>query len=179
MPMPRRAAIQAARSLLRQQPRRYASHEAHGAHAEAATESFGKGFYLTLAAIPASYFVYAASRGDTWFTDYLRSYESWNKTWEERNALHTTMVEQAGADRLLFLNSKGAEANRWVDLHFEEALNSGSPFNVPAGHYANVDKVVAHYRKQNEEEDQARIERTSKNRPIDPKLASVGYTSGV
>lgn len=29
----------------------------------------------------------------------------------------------------------------------------GSPFNVPAGHYANMDKVIAHYKKQYHDEE--------------------------
>jgi hypothetical protein len=29
----------------------------------------------------------------------------------------------------------------------------GSPYNVPAGHYVNLDKVVAHYQKQHLDEE--------------------------
>lgn len=28
----------------------------------------------------------------------------------------------------------------------DRLLNSGSPWNVPAGHYANLDQVTEHYR---------------------------------
>jgi len=55
------------------------------------------------------------------------------------------MIEQAAADRNLFLNSKGSPH---VDLRFPEIFNTGSPWNIQAGQSANMDKLIAHYEKQ-------------------------------
>ena len=42
-------------------------------------------------------------------------------------------------------------------LLFDRSFNVGSPINVPAGHYANMDKLVAHYKeKQFKEEEEKR-----------------------
>lgn len=35
-------------------------------------------------------------------------------------------------------------------------FNTGSPFNVPAGHTVNLDKVIAHYHKENKNSNKAR-----------------------
>lgn len=39
-------------------------------------------------------------------------------------------------------------------------FNTGSPFNVPAGHTVNLDKVIAHYHKENENANKAREARS-------------------
>lgn len=39
-------------------------------------------------------------------------------------------------------------------------FNTGSPFNVPAGHTVNLDKVIAHYHKENENANKAREAKT-------------------
>ena len=80
-----------------------------------------KGFYITLAAIPAAFALYKFSRQGTdeqpWFTRYIHSWSYYKTRWAERNDLHTRMIEQAAADRNLFLNSKGSPH---VDLKFPE-----------------------------------------------------------
>ncbi|KAI4106656.1 MAG: hypothetical protein L6R37_002048 [Teloschistes peruensis] len=127
-----------------------------------------RGFYLVIAALPLSFAVYKFSRssddsGDEasqpWFTRMIRRYDSWQRAFGERNALHTNMLEQAGHDRNLFYNSPRSEM---IDLSFPEIFNTGSPYNVPAGHGANLDELIAHYKKKNAEQDakvRARMER--------------------
>lgn len=88
------------------------------------------------------------------------------------------MVEQAGHDRNLFLNSSTPNS---PDLKFPEYASSmifpqgvtsrlrraltlyrhvsaGSPYNVPAGHYANLDKLVAHYQEKHTKEEEEKLQ---------------------
>lgn len=44
----------------------------------------------------------------------------------------------------------------------DRAIQAGSPFNVPAGHYANMDKVVAHYRQQHLDEEDRKAQLAKK-----------------
>ncbi|ROT41576.1 hypothetical protein SODALDRAFT_357632 [Sodiomyces alkalinus F11] len=139
-------ARQARRSAPRPARRHASSHDHH--HAEPVNESFGPGFWATIAAMPACYVVYQASQpgkdGEApWLTRKIHEYRHWQETWEERNALHTKAVEQAGFDRTLFLH---APANRDIDLRYPEAVQSSAARNIPAGSQANLDHLVAHYR---------------------------------
>ncbi|KLU92933.1 hypothetical protein MAPG_11881 [Magnaporthiopsis poae ATCC 64411] len=45
----------------------------------------------------------------------------------------------------------------WLVRH--RAFQTGSPFNVPAGHYGNMDKVVAHYKQQHVEEEERKAKK--------------------
>ena len=38
-------------------------------------------------------------------------------------------------------------------------FTQGSPYNVPAGHYVNLDKVVAHYRKKHLDEEERKAKK--------------------
>ncbi|KAF1989706.1 hypothetical protein K402DRAFT_390673 [Aulographum hederae CBS 113979] len=156
LPAPTARAI---RPTLRSSPRRYA-HDAHDAHgsghlAAEENESFGKGFYFTLALIPTSWVLYKFNDEDSALRKYISSWDGLKEQWADRNKLHTDLIEQAAADRHLFLGQKGS---RHVELKYPEMLNQGSPYNVPAGHYANLDKVIEHYKKQNAEEDERAME---------------------
>jgi len=157
----RRAGLQSSRNILQRSQYRNASHDAHH---QPVNESFGLGFYLAVGAIPFSYAVYSLSRADgenvPWLTGFIHSYDHWRAQWERRNELHTKMVEQAGADRLLFFGSRTPEMSRPVDIKFQEMFNTGSPFNVPAGQGSvNLDKVMEHYKTQNALQEKERINR--------------------
>ncbi|KAK1758228.1 hypothetical protein QBC47DRAFT_358102 [Echria macrotheca] len=136
--------------------RSYASGHGHGHHAEhTVEESFGTSFYVAIAAIPASYLVYTASRpgkdGEpTAISKWLEKTMDLGKEWERRNHNNTAAIEQAARDKHLFLN---APRNRHIELTYPEVFQHGSPYNVPAGHYINLDKVVAHYHKQHLDEE--------------------------
>ena len=50
----------------------------------------------------------------------------------------------------------------WPDVYINlicRVFQHGSPINVPAGHYVNLDKVVAHYRKQHIEEEERKVKK--------------------
>ncbi|KAL2352314.1 hypothetical protein BJ546DRAFT_989312 [Cryomyces antarcticus] len=162
----RRSAAPTARSLrtpLRQAPRRWA-HDAHDSTHQApplpANESLGKGFYIAVGLLPLSFALYRFSRMNTdeqpAFTRWINSYSNWKEKWTDRNDLHTRMIEQAGADRNLFLNTMGSGK---VNLKFPEIFNTGAPWNVPAGHGgANMDKLIAHYEQENFEEQEKKMQ---------------------
>ena len=73
--------------------------------------------------MPAAFFAlnYATS-GDKepYFTRLItNTYNKYANTWADRNNTHTEMIEQAAADRVLFLN-EASQAVRHVDLRFPE-----------------------------------------------------------
>ncbi|KAI9709356.1 MAG: hypothetical protein M1820_003476 [Bogoriella megaspora] len=142
----------------RQQCRRYADH-GHGHQTQGGNESLGRGFYITLASVPAFYFIYRFQTSDPdkkpYFTQLMEKYKDWRELWVERNDRHVKMIEQAAFDRNLFMNTK---PSRNVELKYPEFLNQGSPWNVPAGHgSANIDAVIEHYQKKNFEENEKRL----------------------
>ncbi|KAM3074845.1 hypothetical protein ACMFMG_008258 [Clarireedia jacksonii] len=128
-------------------------------HAGPKDESLGLGFFIVLAAIPVSIGVYqfaqpSADGSPSSITKMIDGFSYYKERNAERNALHVNAIEKAAADRHLFNNSAGA---RTVNLKFPETFNSGSPFNVPAGHGArNMEDLVAHYTKLNQESDEKR-----------------------
>ncbi|OIW35586.1 hypothetical protein CONLIGDRAFT_627620 [Coniochaeta ligniaria NRRL 30616] len=137
--------------------RSYASGHGHDSHhAAPKDEPLGAAFYLALGAIPLSIFFYTISRPgedgkESAISSLIGKYTAMQETWSERNALRTAMVEQAAHDKHLLYN---APRNKHVELKFPEVFHAGSPFNVPAGHNANLDKVVEHYRQQHLDEEE-------------------------
>ncbi|KAH8910481.1 hypothetical protein BR93DRAFT_271509 [Coniochaeta sp. PMI_546] len=137
--------------------RSYASDHGHdGHHAPPKEESLGASFYLTVGAIPLSIFFYSISRpGEdgkpSGLSNLIGKYTEMSETWSERNAMRTAMIEQAAHDKHLLYN---APRNKHIELKFPEVFHAGSPFNVPAGHNANLDKVVEHYRQQHLDEEE-------------------------
>ncbi|RYC56007.1 hypothetical protein CHU98_g10197 [Xylaria longipes] len=129
--------------------RSYAS-ESHGHHeAPKVDEGLGTSFYVFAGALPVSIVAYQISRpgadGEpSGFSNWLQQFDYFND-WEARNSLRTELIEQAAHDKHLFLN---AGRSTHIELKTPELINSGSPFNVPAGHRPNLDHVTEHYRKQ-------------------------------
>lgn len=79
---------------------------------------------MCIAAIPASFALYKFSRQGTdeqpYFTRVITdTYNGYKNKWAERNASHTQAMEQAAADRVLFLN-EGSRSLRRVDIRFPE-----------------------------------------------------------
>ncbi|KAI2619427.1 hypothetical protein GGS26DRAFT_573108 [Hypomontagnella submonticulosa] len=143
--------------------RSYAS-ESHGAdshhHAPQAEEGLGTAFYVFAGALPASYIGYSISRpgadGEpSSLSKWLQSFDYFND-WEARNTLRTNIIEQAAHDKHLFMN---AGKNMHIELKTPELINSGSPWNVPAGHYPNLDHVTEHYRKQAAAEEERKLKK--------------------
>ncbi|KAI1395201.1 hypothetical protein F4819DRAFT_479100 [Hypoxylon fuscum] len=133
--------------------RSYASeshgHDDHHHHAPAVEEGLGTAFYVFATAVPLSYVGYSISRpgpnGEpSSVSQWLQTFDYFND-WEVRNTLRTNIIEQAAHDKHLLLN---AGKNPHVELKTPELINAGSPWNVPAGHYPNLDHLTEHYRKQ-------------------------------
>ncbi|KAF3769224.1 hypothetical protein M406DRAFT_355219 [Cryphonectria parasitica EP155] len=152
---------------LRPAARFYASDHGHDAHhdhhhAPQVEESPGLGLYFALGALGLSMFTYSISRpgkeGEaSKLSQWIDSYRAQSQqTWEQRNTLRTDLKEQAAADRHLF---NTVEKSKAFDLRTPELINSGSPHNVPAGHYVNLDYLVEHYRKEHLEEEERKAKK--------------------
>ncbi|KAG8169508.1 hypothetical protein KVR01_000253 [Diaporthe batatas] len=142
----------------RQAMRSYASDHGHSDHhdhhhpAPHVEESPGLGLYIALGAAGLSMFMYSISRDEkSSLAKWIDSYRAESqKTWEYRNTLRSDLKEQAARDRHLFSTS---QKDQGYELRTPELIDSGSPNNVPAGHYANLDKVIEHYQKQHLDEE--------------------------
>ncbi|XDG07167.1 hypothetical protein ABKA04_006782 [Annulohypoxylon sp. FPYF3050] len=160
------------------------SHDSHGHdhhHAPEVPEGLGTGFYVFAAAAPLSFLGYQLTRpganGESSVTNWLRNFDYFND-YEERNALRSNYIDQASHDKHLFLY---AAKNPHVELKMPEGgnrdrgipsypyfsyanngqmlIDSGSPWNVPAGFYPNLSHVTEHYRKQAAEEEERKFKR--------------------
>ncbi|KAH0562820.1 hypothetical protein GP486_002558 [Trichoglossum hirsutum] len=149
------------RTIVQRARRRFASTEhgepAHHSHHASGPkeEPIGRGFFIGLGLIPLSLLVYQLSQPSESgehhaLTKLIQSYSNYHDRWTERNALHTRMAEQAAFDRHLFQGSPGGKT---VELRFPEIFNTGAPWNVVAGSQANLDELIAHYQKQNRDEE--------------------------
>ncbi|OTB13982.1 hypothetical protein K445DRAFT_319509 [Daldinia sp. EC12] len=132
----------------------------HHHHAPEVAEGLGSAFYVFAAAVPASYVAYSISRPgpdgeESSLSRWMRSFEYFND-WELRNTLRSNMIEQAAHDKHLLLH---AGSSSHVELKMPELIYAGSPWNIPAGHYPNIDHLTAHYRQQaaTEEERKAKV----------------------
>ncbi|CCX09680.1 NADH-ubiquinone oxidoreductase [Pyronema domesticum] len=129
--VPRRVLLSGRRSI---QQVRFGSHAAHDAHhAPAVPESFGKGFYMSIAAFTglcAFYKFTVSDEKEPLVTRIINKYHSQSALWEARNTVHTKMVEEAAHDRLLFEESPIPKSRPYA---YPEALNQGSPWNITAG----------------------------------------------
>ncbi|POS75338.1 NADH-ubiquinone oxidoreductase 17.8 kDa subunit [Diaporthe helianthi] len=142
-----------------QAARSYASDHGHGDHGDhhhagppQVEESPGLGLYIGLGAAGLSMFMYSVSRDEkSSLSKWIDSYRAESqKTWEDRNTLRADLKEQAARDRHLFSTS---QKDQGYELRTPELIDSGSPNNVPAGHYVNLDKVIEHYQKQHLDEE--------------------------
>ncbi|KAI1094959.1 hypothetical protein F5B19DRAFT_442715 [Rostrohypoxylon terebratum] len=135
-------------------------HDDHHDHGPQVPEGLGTGFYVFAAAAPLSFLGYQLSRqganGEpSSVTTWLRNFDYFND-YEERNALRSNYIDQASHDKHLFLY---AGKNPHVELKMPELIDSGSPWNVPAGFYPNLNHVTEHYRKQAAEEEERKLKR--------------------
>ncbi|KAF2133043.1 hypothetical protein P153DRAFT_284319 [Dothidotthia symphoricarpi CBS 119687] len=159
-------AARASRTTLPRQPRRYAHDEhSHGHGHGPVNEPMGKGFWFTMLTIPAGWAVYFVSRNSDdntqpFFTRMIEKYTDAQDKWARRNDIHVRMIEQAGDDRVLFMNTKPQE---FVDMKFPEIMNVGSPYNVPAGSQVQMDKVIEKYKKLAYEENERKLEALRNN----------------
>ncbi|KAJ4515702.1 hypothetical protein HRR83_004590 [Exophiala dermatitidis] len=175
-----RAALRPVRRSVRHQPRRYAGHEAghgHGEthHGESAlhvdagprTEHFGKGFYITIAAVPLAILWYSAasSPGDNAWSRLVKKYEAGKQEDARANIIHTTMMEAAAADRQLFSSSPRDDSGS--PLRMPETMNFGSPWNVSAGRgTADLSELAKFYEERDRKAERARLQRLKENNGV-------------
>jgi hypothetical protein len=73
-------------------------------------------------------------------------------------------MEQAAADRVLFLNETPQQP-RWVDVRFPEQFNTGSPWNVPAGQGSvKIDQVIEKYQKAANQAQEKKLQQLRENK---------------
>ncbi|KAF8473893.1 hypothetical protein BDZ91DRAFT_712780 [Kalaharituber pfeilii] len=125
-----------ATSSARTTGRRAASTE-HGRHEPAHEETFGKGFFITIAILAGTLSIYKLERSITSadpskspITRLIGYYSDLSELWRDRNERHTAIVVQAGRDRALF---QASTPSRVVPLRYLESFNHGSPRNNEAG----------------------------------------------
>jgi hypothetical protein len=80
------------------------------------------GFWATIACIPTAWALYFVSRDSSdnsqpFLTRMINGYTESAEKWSKRNDLHVRMIEQAGEDRVLFMNTKPHEH---VNMKFPE-----------------------------------------------------------
>ncbi|KAK5174086.1 uncharacterized protein LTR77_001166 [Saxophila tyrrhenica] len=164
-----RATARSARTI-RPRPQQQSRRHASGGDTFGGTtknENLGPGFYVTLAAFPASFAIFKLTQGDdAVFTRWIRdTYNSYAVKWAQRNDLHVQALEQAAADKVLFLNESVRGPHRHVELRFPEQLNMGSPWNVSAGHGgANIDEAIAKFQKDNYEAQERKMQQVRENK---------------
>ncbi|KAL8397646.1 hypothetical protein RB594_004382 [Gaeumannomyces avenae] len=149
------------RALSLRQSRSYASGGHGHGHSHQVEESMGMAFYATFGAVPVSAALYYACQPGadgqpSSLTQAIDRLSDFRNDWETRNNWHTQAIEQAAHDKNLFYN---VQRNTHVELKFPEIFQTGSPYNVPAGHYGNMDKVVAHYKQQHLEEEERKAKK--------------------
>ncbi|KAK4870404.1 hypothetical protein LT330_004752 [Penicillium expansum] len=145
------------RQLLRTQ-RRWGSHAAH----EPVNESFGRSFYVTCGSIASAFALYHVSKSNeesgspSWISNLISKWTPSEEVFEQRNAIHTAIMEKAASDRHLLGSQGPAEA---FALRQPDMMNAGSPYNVSPGSQADLSHVVAHYQRKNQEAEQSRVAR--------------------
>ncbi|CAI7664981.1 unnamed protein product [Penicillium bialowiezense] len=145
------------RQLLRTQ-RRWGSHAAH----EPVSEGFGRSLYVTVGAIAGAYALFRISKSNqdsdspSFISSLISKWTPSQETFEQRNAIHTAMMEKVAEDRHLLGSQGPREA---FELMQPDMMNTGSPYNVSPGSQADLSSVVAHYQRKNQEIEAARVER--------------------
>ncbi|KAL1657194.1 hypothetical protein SLS61_000236 [Didymella pomorum] len=157
-------AARTGRTTLSRQSRRYAHDEhAHG-HAGPVNESLGKGFFWSTIWIPVGMGLYLISQNSDserpLLTRMMDKYAEAEEKRQKRNDIHVRMIEQAGEDRVLFMNAKPQEH---VDMRFPEIMNAGSPYNVPAGSQVPLTAVIEKYQKIAYEDNERKLEALANN----------------
>jgi len=103
----------------------------------------------------------ASSPSDNALTRLVQRYDAGKEVMARKDALHTTMMEQAAADRQLFASTPVNRAG--PSLRIPELLNAGSPYNVSAGNgVADLSALSQYYTDTHQEAEQERIVRLQK-----------------
>ncbi|PYH46661.1 putative NADH-ubiquinone oxidoreductase 178 kDa subunit [Aspergillus saccharolyticus JOP 1030-1] len=157
-----RRSVASARLLLRnQQPHRFGSHAAH--HAAPVNESFGRSFYVTVGSFASCYVIYRIhkateeSGSQSWISNLIQKWTPSEQVFEQRNAIRTVAMEKAARDRHLFASQGPSET--YGLMQPEVSFHAVQPYNLVAGGDADISQVVAHYERQNQAIEEARVAR--------------------
>ncbi|PYH99511.1 NADH-ubiquinone oxidoreductase 178 kDa subunit [Aspergillus ellipticus CBS 707.79] len=161
-----RRSVASTRLLLRnQQPRRFDSHASH--HAEPVNESFGRSFYVAIGTFASCYVLYRLTKStdesgsQSRITSLIQKWTPSEQVFEQRSAIRTAAVERAAHDRHLFGSQGPREAFELKQP--EVSFNNAPPYNVIPGQNADLGHVIAHYERQNQEQEKARVARMNAN----------------
>ncbi|KAJ5577829.1 uncharacterized protein N7459_006793 [Penicillium hispanicum] len=155
----RRSAASMRRLALQHPPRRFGSSHAH---AEPVNESFGRSFYVTAGSFASAYILYRLSKSnedsgsESWISGLISKWTPSQEVFEQRNAVHTAILEKAAEDRHLLQSQGPREA---YELLQPDLMNARSPYNVSPGSQADLSAVVAHYERQNKDMEASRVAR--------------------
>ncbi|KAJ5884040.1 uncharacterized protein N7473_010926 [Penicillium subrubescens] len=154
------------RQLMRQPPRRFGS---HSAHSEPVNEGFGRSFYVTAGSIASAYILYRISSAsqesdsESFIAGLVNKFSTPQEVLEQRNAIHTALLEKAAEDRHL-LQSQGPR--EFIELKQPDMFNARPPYNVSPGSQADLSAVVAHYERQNRDIEEARAARMKDGKSV-------------
>ncbi|KAJ5975252.1 hypothetical protein N7481_008959 [Penicillium waksmanii] len=156
-----RSCAASTRQVLRTQaPRRFGSSHAH---AEPVNEGVGRSFYITAGSIVSAYLIYRFTKAqkesgsESFISDLIAKWSPSQEAFEQRNAIHTAIMEKAAEDRHL-LQSEGPR--EFVPLRQNDLFNVAPIINLAPGSQADLSKVIAHYERENRETEKARVART-------------------
>ncbi|CAI7615001.1 hypothetical protein N7533_008931 [Penicillium manginii] len=156
-----RSCAASTRQVLRTQaPRRFGSSHAH---AEPVNEGFGRSFYVTAGSFVSAYLLYRFTKAqqesgsESFISDLIAKWTPSQEAFEQRNAIHTAIMEKAAEDRHL-LQSEGPR--EFVPLRQNDLFNVAPIINLAPGSQSDLSKVIAHYERENQETEKARVART-------------------
>eukprot|EP01099_Mayorella_cantabrigiensis_P005740 TRINITY_DN4642_c0_g1_i1.p1 TRINITY_DN4642_c0_g1~~TRINITY_DN4642_c0_g1_i1.p1 ORF type:complete len:125 (+),score=14.04 TRINITY_DN4642_c0_g1_i1:31-405(+) len=109
----------------------------------------------------------ASSPNDNFISRLVKKYEIGQEAETKKNVIHTTLMEQAAADRQLFAGT--ARDSSGPPLRYPEGLNAKSPWNVSAGRDAvDLSGLAKYYKEQEQLQEEERLARRK-----DGKVVSV------
>ncbi|KAL3246938.1 WD domain, G-beta repeat family protein [Aspergillus niger] len=122
-----------------------------------------RSFYVTFGTFASAFVLYQVSKSNdksdspSWITNLIHKWTPDEKIFEQRNAIHTAAMEKVAHDRHLFASQGPRE---FIELKQPEvSFSAVAPYNVAPGQSADLSHVVAHYQRQNQEMETARVAR--------------------
>ncbi|KAJ5600002.1 hypothetical protein N7450_001069 [Penicillium hetheringtonii] len=156
-----RSCAASTRQVLRTQaPRRFGSSHAH---AEPVNEGFGRSFYVTAGSFVSAYLLYRFTKAqqesgsESWISDLIAKWTPSQETFEQRNAIHTAIMEKAAEDRHILQSEKPRE---FVPLRQPDMFNVAPIINNSPGSQADLSQVIAHYQRENKLAEEAQAARS-------------------
>lgn len=131
---------------------------------------------------------YVDSDSTSFISNLIAKWTPDEKIFEERNAVHTVLMEKAAHDRHLFESQGGGpsiqlrtpeyviipqncgerDKTKPMLTSLSRLLNSGSQMNVTPGFRPDISAVAAHYERQNQQLEEARVARMKDGKVVSP-----------